>query len=412
MIRKTALALMILASLPVFGDGRSRSTGNAPSDAALKPLTVPGATVSGAVTAVSGSVISLANGLVTIDASQAKITGDHSGPATIAAIVPGTQIFAVLSSASVAPGAPLPAAMIAVTRIAQVTLSGPAQPNPGTSTFTLLGRTITVDSKTSFGGGRHHGVADILPNDLVQVQANAVGGALLASSVLVFPPFPKPSTLILGTVKSIGLDAWVITDRSTKEWTVVVNAQTKIIGDPKVGDAVEVLVNVDNSNRHVAVSIVKSIVVHPAIVFSGHVKSISPTSWVITAAAHREITVAVNSQTKITGDVRVNDAVNVTASVDAAGNHTALAITKLVIIPPTIMIRGLVKSIVGTACAATPCTESVWTIGPLGGLGPDFLVRVRASTKIGGDPKVGDQVEVVAQLSSDGGFVALSIAKI
>ena len=407
MFHRLAIALVIFTSFSAYGDGRTRSAGSV-SDAALRPTIVPGTTASGAVTSVSGNIISLAGGLVTIDASQAKISDDHGGPGSLASIIPGTHIFAVLSAASVAPGAPLPASIIAVTRIAQVTLNGPVQ-LIGSSTFIVLGRTITVDSNTSFGG-RAQRLADILPNDLVQVQANAVGGALLASSVLVFPPLPKPSTVIHGTVKSIGTGSWVITDRAAKDWTIVVNAQTKIIGDPKVGDSVEILANIDSSHQYVAVSIMKSVVVHPVVVFSGHVKSISPLAWVITVAPGREVAIAVNSQTKITGDPRVNDAVNVTATVDAAGNHTALMIAKLGIVPPAITIRGVVKSIVALACPATACGE-VWTIGPSVGLGPDIMLQVNGHTKISGDPKVGDHVEVVVQMTASGGFVALSIAK-
>src|SRR6185503_18347519 len=129
------------------------------------------------------------------------------------------------------------------------------------------------------------------------VSANASGGALLAATVIASTPFPR-TTLIHGTVKSIGTDSWLITDSAGKEWTIIVNAQTKIIGDPKVGDSVEILANVDRSNQYVAVSIMKSIVIRPMVNFTGEVKAIGPASWVIRdSKADKEVTVAIDRDT-------------------------------------------------------------------------------------------------------------------
>jgi hypothetical protein len=410
MIRKITLT-SILFALAFAAQARTRTVGSgASTDAALSPLTVPGASVSGAVSSVSGNVISLAGGLVTIDASNAKITDQTGNTATIASITAGSTIFAVLSATTANANAALPAAMINVRRIAQVELSGPVTA-VGANSLTVLGRTITVDSNTSFGG-RARTIADILVNDNVQVAANAAGSALLASSIFATDPMPR-ATVISGTVKTIGSESWTITDRAGKEWTIVVNAQTKIVGDPKVGDTVEILANVDNANRYVALSIMKApvIIVLPIVSFSGEVKSITATSWVVRdARADKDITLAIVPDTKISGDPKVADGVIVTARIDSNGAYTAISIIKLGIVPPpaTVTIRGVVKSVVGLACITC---DTIWTIGPPAGTtGPDTQVRSNTRTKIVGDPRVSDTVEVVAQ-KTDNGLLANSITK-
>jgi hypothetical protein len=242
------------------------------------------------------------------------------------------MIFAVLKSSDSAPNAPLPVATIAVSRVAQVTLSGPVQSvDPSARTLTLLGRTIHVTADTSIGGGRGAGVlGDILPNEVVQVQANAVDGSLVATSILVFAETPPPSTLIHGTVKSIGADSWVITDGRGKDVTVVVNAQTKIVGDPKVGDAVDVVISVDSAGANVAVSIMKSITTPSQIHLSGWVSSISATLWTISGppgSMAPAFLLQVNAQTKIVGDPKVGDRVDVLAQMGGDG-FVAISITK------------------------------------------------------------------------------------
>jgi uncharacterized protein DUF5666 len=298
------------------------------------PFPIPGTTVAGFVNSVSGSLISLAGGLVTVDSSQATITDDHGTSLNAASIKAGSFIVALLKTADVAANAPLPALTIGVTTLAQVTLSGPVQSVDRIgNTFMLLGRTIRVVANTSFGGSRTvRGIADLSANDLVQVQANAVNGVLVASSVLVFAPIPQPPTLIHGTVKSIGTDAWIITDSRGREITVHVNAQTKIVGSPKVGDMVDVLANLDSANNYIAISIIPSITSPPPIQMhlTGVVKSISATQWVIGPAAGLgpDFLVQVNAQTQIIGDPKVGDRVDVVVQAGRDG-FVAISITKV-----------------------------------------------------------------------------------
>jgi hypothetical protein len=245
---------------------------------------------------------------------------------------PGSPLFAVINSLQVAPNAPLPAESVAVTRLPQVTLTGSVTLiNLGESTLTVLGRTIKVTPQTAISGliTKTSRLDEIVIHQTVQVNADNFAGTLVASSIRVLsikpvPPLPPPSpTFIRGTVRSISSTAWVIA-ADDKVWTITVNAQTKIVGQPKVGDTVDVLLNSDN----VALSIINE----PQARITGFVKSIATTQWTI-------------------------------------------------------------------------------GLGPPGSLAPDFLVEVTANTKIVGDPKVGDKVEVAGTIGK-GSFVASSITRI
>ena len=337
MIRKTLALVALLATTALVAQNRNRAVSN-PDSQGGGSFPIAGTTVSGFVTSINGSIISLANGLVTLDISTAKVLGDDGVVASVSSITPGSLVFAVLKSGDSAPNAPLQVATIGVTRIAQVVLSGPVQSvDPITGTLTLLGRTIHVTADTSIGGGRGSGaLGDILPNEVVQVQANAVDGSLVATSILVFFETPPASTLVHGTVKSIGAASWVITDGRGKDVTVVVNAQTKIVGDPKVGDEVDVVISVDSANANVAVSIMKSITPPLQVHLTGWVSSISATSWTISGppgSMAPAFLLGVNAQTKIVGDPKVGDRVDVIAKLNSTAllppGYLALSITKI-----------------------------------------------------------------------------------
>ena len=313
------LPLILIATTALFAQTHSRAT------MPVQPNVSPN-TVTGIVSSVNGTLVLLAGGLVTVDVSGAKVSGD---------IAPGALLVAVLKPGEVAPNAPLPAAYVGVTSVAQVSLTGPVTAvDLAGSTLTLLGRTIKVTPQTTFSSMmmtfKAITLADILPGHTVGVDANASGGALVASHVVLLEmhAVPLPS-VIHGTVKSIGTTSWVITVGSN-DVIVTVNGNTKIVGDPKVGDTVDVIVGGDG----VALSILKEPLPLPG--------------------------------------------------------------------PNEIHMTGWVKSIGATQ----------WTIGgPPGSMAPDFLVQVTASTKIVGDPKVGDRVDVVGQMGH-GGIVANSITKL
>ena len=327
MIRKSLLPLLLFAASTAFAQGRGHVV--------PMPTPIPGTTVSGVVTAVNGSNVSLANGLVVVDVSHATITNDHGDPATIAA---GSTIFAVLQSST-----SLVASAVVVTSIPQATLSGPVQAvNVSAHTLQLLGLTIRTGVDTSFGGGHNvKGLSDIAVNDNVIVAANASGSSLLATSILVFPSMPQMlPTLLHGTVKSIGTDSWVITDSHKGDTTVLVNAQTKILGSPRVGDTVDVLANIDSAHNYVAISISvspSSVQIH----ISGVVKMINPimtlapcpptacpiATWIIGPAVGLgpDFMVTQTTATTVTGSPKVGDKVEVAMTVPG---NTAISITK------------------------------------------------------------------------------------
>lgn len=289
-----------------------------------------GATVGGTVTAVNGNLIQLADGAITIDATNARINS---------AIEPGMILFATLERSDVAPNAPLPAATITVTRLPDATLFGPVQSvDTAGSTFTLLGRTIHVTTDTSFGGlhkrgGAKAGLSDILPNHIVQVTADEQNGRLVAKSVLLLAPTVPEVHATRGTVKNIGAHAWVIEREGGSEITVLVDAQTKIVGSPKAGDTVEVLYRVDSSHAFVAISIIKFDRPKPPAIdifrFSGRVESIEPHTWLVAKSEGGEkVKLKIDRKTQIDPAVKVGDAVEVLAQRNEDGTVTALMIVR------------------------------------------------------------------------------------
>lgn len=308
--------LLLLIAVDSVAQVRSRAT-------MPVSLDLSGSTVSGIISSVSGPFILLADGLVIIDTTGAKMAGD---PPT-----PGSPLFAAIDASQVAPNAPLRATYVAVTRLAQVTLTGTVTMiNDGERTLTVLGRTIKVTPQTAISGliTKATTLADIVVNQSVQVEADNFGGTLVASRirVLSIKPVPSPSplpTVIRGTVRSISSALWVITAEG-KDWMITVNAQTKIVGEPKVGDTVDVLITADN----VALSIINE----PQLRFTGFVKSITATQWTVGLGPAGSLApaflVEVNASTRIIGDPKVGDRVEVAGTIGKS-SFVASSITRI-----------------------------------------------------------------------------------
>lgn len=323
MIRRALIALSLVIAFTASASTRTvESDKRAPN----------AATVTGIVTSVSGNLIHLAGGQVTIDATNAKLTGTTT-------ITAGMMLVATLSSTNVAANAPLPAETITALRLPDATLLGPVQSvDTAASTLTVLGRTIKVTSDTSFGGinkrrdGAAPNLGDILPNHLVQVTVDNVNGQLVAKSVLLIAPILPEVHSTRGEVKSIATDAWVIERERGDDLTLVIDANTKIAGSPKVGDTVEVLYRVDTNNANVAISIIKFAKPPiPPIIdvfrFNGQVKTIETHAWVIVRESGDE-KVLIDSLTKIEPGIRVGDTVEVLAQRKQDGTITAIAIVR------------------------------------------------------------------------------------
>ena len=255
------LSLVLLLAAAVANAQMTRHRGSIPGEYDLH-LFAP-ATVSGTVSSVAGNIINVANGAVSLDATGARIVDTTGAAVSLSAVTAGSLIVATVKSGTIAPNAPIPTTLIAVAKPSALTLTGPVTAvDAAHNSFTLLGRTIQVNSQTSFAspflGASVHGLADIQPNELVAVQANPSGQSLVAVSVLVMSMHVDHPEFIHGTVKSIAADAWVISENA-KDYTVTVNAQTQIVGNPKVGDTVDVLALNDSSGKLVAISIMKSL---------------------------------------------------------------------------------------------------------------------------------------------------------
>jgi exosome complex RNA-binding protein Csl4 len=281
---------------------------------------IDAATVHGVVTSINGNIIAIADGLVTIDASGARILVGRGDHASIADVKVGMLVFATVRKPEQA-NAPLVATTIAATRIADATLFGTLDGVDNTNrTITLLGRTVHLDASTSVSG-------ELLTNQIVQVQTESVNGRLVATSVLVVAPVVPSVHTARGTVKSIAPDTWVI-EQENKSLTLVIDAQTKIAGAPKVGDRVEVLYRVDASHANVAIAIARfempDVPSIPQLTrISGAVSAISATSWTIASQ-----TVKITERTKIEPNIKVGDSVEALVEKKDDGSLAAILIMK------------------------------------------------------------------------------------
>ncbi len=329
MSRKSVVVLLlVLLSLSTFAAERSLAKGE------LRPP--HSGTVSGVVESVEGNLIRLAGGLVVVDASGAKVIVGRGREGAVAQIEPGMLLFAVIPTENLPSSqAVQKASTVSATWFGDAMLSGTVQSvSTDARALVLLGQTVYVDDDTSFGGfrnGEGFGLANILPNQIVQVQVDAAGGRLIAREVLVLSPAPPQLGRLRGAVKSIGTESWdVAVDSETV--TMVVNAQTKIIGSPKVGDTVEVLYNVNSASQKVAISIIRFEPAPPTpkvVQFRGEVKSIDNPKWVVTEAPASERTFSVNERTKVLGNPGIGDLVHVFAYQNDDGTLTAVTVTRL-----------------------------------------------------------------------------------
>jgi Domain of unknown function (DUF5666) len=149
--------------------------------------------------------------------------------------------------------------------------------------------------------------------------------------VQVIAPVAPPYTVLGGTVRSISATAWVITGKDGKDTTVTINAQTKIIGDPKVGDSVQVMASVDSAHNYVAIAIVKlNMPVKSDL--HGWVASIAPTQWAIGEGPPGSMApvflVKIAPGAVVYANPQVGDHVTATGTRDSTGMFTATKITK------------------------------------------------------------------------------------
>ncbi|MFI5180206.1 MAG: DUF5666 domain-containing protein [Thermoanaerobaculia bacterium] len=319
-----ALLLLCLAALPAVAQ---MSIGQPqPMPPVTPPTMLP--TIEGFVSAVDGTVLTLLGSpLLRVDISGATILSADSTGGTPPPITPGAYIMATLEPFASPMATPLPpplvAKTVAVRPAGTAVLSGEIL-SVLSDSFVLLYRTILVDANTVFSGfgpaGAVHGLSDLKPGMQATAWVVPSGSGLLATKVVAysFAIVPKPFQF-RGVVKSIADTSWQIDDK-----TVGVTADTKIVGDPKVGDTVDVLAMVQDPpnplmgmpSRIVALLIAKVVPVPPptpgrTFTFDGIVHSM-PVTGTIGLWKIGDRNVMVNGLTKITGTPSVGGLVTVT----------------------------------------------------------------------------------------------------
>lgn len=401
-IVRLALALVItLVAVPALAQ---RLTGD--DRPALARAAVEGviSSVAPPSSPAGGPVVGLLDGLISVDTTGAEILKPGGKPGSAADLVVGVRIAVILEETTTAP--PLVAKTVYVfAEPPQVLLAGKVDAVDVTAgTFTLLGLTVHVTDRTAWGGPRGAtgpaGLPDLKPGYPVTASVANVAGEITALRVLVLAPAPEPMEQFRGTVKAIGTTAWTITVRDGTDREVTVNAETRIVGAPAVGDMVEVVGHSDSAGGFLAQLIAKIPAEPPQPErLRGVVRSIGRDSWTIGTGSPTspDVVVKVDAETRIVGDPHVGDTVEILALREAAGDLLAKLIVKVGSGgTEDVVFTGAVKAIAG----------NIWTIG-------DVNVLVTPMTRIFGNPVVGDTVRCTARrMPGTGLALAVSIEKI
>lgn len=296
---------------------------------------VGGAAVEGVISSVvapaspsAGPVVSILDGLIAIDTTGAAIKLPSGEPGSTADLRVGARIAALLKSTT----PPLAAQTIWVfASQPEAVLRGTVEAVDLTAkTFQVLGLTVKVTDRTSFGGPRDgtgvSGLADLRVGDPVTVAAVEAAGAITATRVLVMGQPPEPVERLRGTVKTIGTTSWTITEADGRDRAVTVTADTRIVGDPVVGDTVDVLGTRDSTGGFLAQVISKVVVPIPTpdATVTGVVRSIEGTVWTV-----GDVKVLVSPMTRIVGSPRVGDTVKATGMRMPDGSLMAKSIEKV-----------------------------------------------------------------------------------
>jgi len=331
---RTSSALVV--ALLLFGV--PLSAGPMDGIALTPPTLVRASTIDGTVSAVTGTVLDVIGGQFRIDVANATITnGDDpvSGPFHGIGIPVGARIVAQVpvgdALPTVFPPPPFQATSVVVflPRDGQLVSTIQGVDVAG-GKFTMFFHSISTNAATKWSGsgpnGPVKGIGDLTAGMFATVTVVNSGGVsgLSATSVAAYGTVLPPELLAFrGPVQTISPTAWTIADR-----VVRVDADTKIVGDPKVGDAVDVLARVQNPapgslapSYLVALSIVKTIkIISPgpgdrATEFDGIVESIAPVTvpngvplgvWKISSRS-----VVVNGLTKLDSGIEVGTPVHV-----------------------------------------------------------------------------------------------------
>ncbi len=333
---KTPSALVVALLLFLFSVGSMEQKASADGFALGPPAPMRASTVDGTVSGVAGTVLDVIGGQLRIDVAHATITsGDGSlpGPLPATGIPVGARVVArvLVPDALVAvfPPPPLLATDVVVflQRDGQLVSTIQGVDAAG-GKFTMFFHSISTSAATRWSGFGPNGpvkaIGDLSPGMFATVSVVNSAGGLLATSVEAYGTILPPRLIAFrGVVASIGA-TWQIGER-----VVQVNASTKILGDPRVGDTVDVLAETPapvnpgagTTTIPVALSIVKTTIIVPpgpgerATEFDGTVESIPPVAMAGGAPlGHWKISsrdVVVNGLTKLDSGIAVGTSVHV-----------------------------------------------------------------------------------------------------
>ncbi len=305
------------------------------ADGAPVTLPVKSSTVEGTVSKVAGPILDLIEGGIQIDVTHASITGGDdrlASPLPWSGIFVGARVVAQVTAPEVSPAmfspSPLAATRVVVFQARAGELSGTIQSvDVGGGKFTMLSHAVFTNAGTKWSGGGPQGAINgirDLAAGMFAIVAVVNSGGLLATSVEAYGTITPPELVAFrGPVQTSTATLWTIAGRA-----VTVDAHTKIVGDPKVGDTVDVLAQLLDPppgslapSYLVALSIIKSIVIVPpgpgdrSKEFDGIVESIPPTAAPgAVAFGHWKISsrdVFVNGLTQLDPGVAVGTSVHV-----------------------------------------------------------------------------------------------------
>ncbi|MDL2717465.1 MAG: DUF5666 domain-containing protein [Acidobacteriota bacterium] len=296
---------------------------------------VRASSIEGTVSAVTGTVLDVIGGQFRIDVANATIEsgdGPSSGPLPATGIPVGARIVAQVpvgdALSTVFPPPPLPATHVVVflPRDGQLVSTIQGVDVAG-GKFTMFFHSVSTNRSTKWAGfgpnGPVKGIGDLSAGMLAIVSVVNSGG-LLATSVEAFGTVTPPHLIAFrGPVQSIGATQWQVDSR-----VVTVNADTKIVGDPRVGDTVDVLARIQDPppgslapSYLVALTIVRSPIIFPpgpgdrTTEFDGTVESIPAAATAGGAPlGHWKISsrdVLVNGLTRLDSGIAVGTAVRV-----------------------------------------------------------------------------------------------------
>jgi Domain of unknown function (DUF5666) len=329
---RTSSALVV--ALLLFSAGPVERKASADGIALNPPVRV--STIDGTVSAVTGTVLDVIGGQFRIDVAKATITsgdGALTGPLPATGIPVGARVVAQVpvgdALPAVFPPPPLQATNVVVflPRDGQLVSTIQGVDVAG-GKFTMFFHSISTNAATKWSGfgpnGSVKSIGDLSAGMFATVSVVNSAGGLLATTVEAYGTISPPQLIAFrGVVQSIGA-TWQIDAR-----VVQVNAATKIVGDPRVGDTVDVLAETPSpvnpgagtTTIPVALSIIKTTIIVPpgpgdrATEFDGTVESIATLAvvngtplgvWKISSRS-----VIVNGLTKVDSGIVVGTFVHV-----------------------------------------------------------------------------------------------------